>query len=64
MVEDHGAPESGQLPWVSTRGRRETESSQRVSGAEQNEMRGVLERVSTGTALRIIDSANPREIKT
>ena len=30
MAEDHGAPEAGQLP----RGRKETESRQRVSGAE------------------------------
>ena len=34
MAEDHGAPESGQLPRVWTRGRRETESRQRVSGAK------------------------------
>ena len=30
----------------------------------QNEMRGVLGRVSTGTAGRILDSANSREIGT
>ena len=30
MAEDHGAPEAGQLP----RGRRETESRQRPSGAK------------------------------
>ena len=34
MAGDHGAPEAGQLPRVWTRGRRETESRQRVSGAE------------------------------
>ena len=34
MVEDHGAPEAGQLPRVWTRGRKETESRQRVSGAK------------------------------
>ena len=28
----------------------------------QNDMRGVLGRVSTGTAKRILDSANPREV--
>ena len=33
MAEDHGAPEAGQLPRVWTRGRTETESRQRVSGA-------------------------------
>ena len=66
MAEDHGAPEAGQLPRVWARGRSETESRQRVSGAKsrswtvQNEMRGVLGRVSTGAAARILDSANPR----
>ena len=34
MAEDHGAPEAGQLPRVWTIGHRETESRQRVSGAE------------------------------
>ena len=69
-AEDHGAPEAGQLPRVWTRGRRETESRQRVSGTTsrswtvQNEMRNVLGRVSTGAARRILDSANPREIRT
>ena len=29
----------------------------------QNEMRGVLRRVSAGAAGRILDSANPREIR-
>ena len=70
MAEDHGAPEAGQLPRVWTRGRREIESRQRVSGARvrswtvQNEMRGVLGRVSTDAAGRILSYANPREIRT
>ena len=34
MAEDHGAPEAGQLPRVWTRGRKETESRQRVSGVK------------------------------
>ena len=34
MVEDHGALETEQLPRVRTRGRKETESCQRVSGAK------------------------------
>ena len=34
MMEDHGAPEAGKLPRVWTRGRKETESRQRVSGAK------------------------------
>ena len=34
MTENHGAPEAGQLSRVWTRGRKEKESRQRVSGAE------------------------------
>ena len=34
MVEIHGAPEAGQLSRVWTRGRKETESCQRVSGTK------------------------------
>ena len=34
MAEDHGAPEPGQLPSAWTRGHKETESRQRVSGPE------------------------------
>ena len=34
MAEDHGAPEAGQLPRVWTRGRKETESRQSVSGVK------------------------------
>ena len=34
MAEDHGAPEAEQLPRVWTRGRKEIESRQRVSGAK------------------------------
>ena len=34
MAEHHGAPEAWQLPRVCTRGRKETESCQRVSGAK------------------------------
>ena len=70
MAEDHGAPEAGQLPRTCTIGRRETESRQKASGQRvrswtaQDEMRDVLGRVSTGTAGRILHSANPREIRT
>ena len=40
-------------------------AAQRVcSWTVQNEMRDVLGRVSTGAAGRILDSANPREIRT
>ena len=35
-----------------------------VAGQVQNEMRGVLGRVSAGAAGKIFDSANPREIRT
>ena len=34
MAEDHGATEAGQLTRAWTRGRKETESRQRVSGAK------------------------------
>ena len=34
MAGDHGAPEAGQLPRVWIRGRTETDSRQRVSGAK------------------------------
>ena len=34
MAEDHGAPEAGQLPRVWTRGRREIDGRQRLSGAK------------------------------
>ena len=34
MAEDHGAPEAEQLPRVWTRGGKEKESRQRVSGAK------------------------------
>ena len=34
MAEDHGAPEVEQLPRVWTRGHKETQSRQRVSGAK------------------------------
>ena len=65
MAENHGAPEAGKRPKVWTRGRRETKSHQRVhSWTVQSEMRGVLGRVSKGAAGRILDSANPREIRT
>ena len=52
-----------------TRGLRERESPKserrRVrSWTVQNEMRDVLGRVSTGAAGRILDSANPGEVRT
>ena len=34
MAEDHGGPEAGQFPRVWIRGRKETKSRQRASGAE------------------------------
>ena len=40
-------------------------AAQRVrSWTVRNEMRGVLRRVSTGAARRILDFANPEEIRT
>ena len=66
MSEDHGAPEAGKLKQkVEKRQRVAKEpAAQRIrSWTVQNEMRGVLRRVSTGAAGRIPDSANPREIR-
>ena len=63
MAEDHGAPEAGKLPriWI-----RESPKSERrkESVAGQCRMRYVVGRVSAGAAGRILDSANPREIRT
>ena len=66
MEGDHGAPEAGQLSRVWTRGRRETPKSERrrvLSWTVQNEMKSVRGRMSAGAAGRILDSANPGEIK-
>ena len=69
MAENHGALETGKLSRAWTRGRRETESRKeraalRVrSWTVQNVMSGVLGRVPAGVAKRILDSANPKEIR-
>ena len=67
MAEDHGAPEAGQVSKVWTKDSRDTESYQRAqivrSCTVQNKVRGVLGRVSAGAAGRILNSANPREVK-
>ena len=57
---------SGSGPEVVERQRVAKEGvAQRVrSWTVQNEMRGVPERVSAGAVGRILDSANPREIRT
>ena len=58
MAEDHGAPEAGQFPraWTSRRERQRVakeQAAQRVrSWTVQNEMRGVLGRVSSGAGGR------------
>ena len=70
MAECHGVPEAGQLPraWIKVIERQRVTkecAAQRVRCCTvQNEMRGVLGRVSAGAAGRILDSANPREIRT
>ena len=69
MVEDHGAPEAEQLSRALTRVCRVIESRQKANGQRvhsltvQNEMKGVLGRVSAGAAPRILDSANPKETR-
>ena len=69
MAEDHGAPEAWKFPRAWARGRRETRESPKSersgeSVAGQCRMRGVLGPVSTGAVGRILDSANPKEIRT
>ena len=70
MAEDHGAQMPGNSPGpgleVVERQRIAKErAAQRVrSWTVQNEMSGVLGRVSAGAAERILNSANPREKKT
>ena len=57
------SPGSG--PQVVERQRVAEQAAQRVcSWTVQNEMRDALGRVSTGAAGRILNSANPREIRT
>ena len=68
MAKDHEALEAGKFPMAWVRGRRDRESPKskrcRVrSFTVQNEMRDVLGRVSAGAAERILDSANPKEIR-
>ena len=69
MEDDYGTTEAGQLPRAWIKGRRKTRvtkerAAQKVrSWTVQNETRGVLGRVSTGAAGRILDSANPREVR-
>ena len=70
MAEDHGAPEAGNSqgsgPEVVERQKIAKEgATQRIhSWTVQNEMRGVLGRVSASAARRIFDSTNSREIGT
>ena len=70
MAENHGAPEAGQLPrpgsQVVKRQRIAKErAAQNVRNWRvQNEMRGVLGRVSVGAARMILNSANPQQIRT
>ena len=65
MAEEHRAPEAGKLcrPWI--RGRRDKDrATKRARGwAVQNEMRGVLTHMSAGATRRILDSADPKEIR-
>ena len=59
MAEDHGAPKSGQE--IVKRQRVAKERRRVRSWTVQNEIRGVLGRVSAGAAGRILDSANHRK---
>ena len=70
MAEDHGDPKPGNSPGpglevIKTQRAAKERAAQRVrSWTVQNEMRGVLGRVSKGAVEKALDSANPREIKT
>ena len=57
------APEAGPEVVEKQRVTKERAAQRFRSWTVQNEMRGVLKRVSTGAAGRILDSANPREIR-
>ena len=67
MAEYHGAPQAGQLPGpevVEKQRIAKDRAAKRVrSWTVQNEMSGVLERVSAGGAGKTLDSANPRGIR-
>ena len=65
MAGDHDSPEAGQLPRVWTRGRRGIESpkSERRKESVAGQCRMRLA-VSAGAAGRILDIANPSEIRT
>ena len=61
MVEDHGAPES--RAWTRVRNETESPKSERrrvSSWTVQNEMRGVLGKMTACAARRILDSASFR----
>ena len=64
MTEHHVASEAGQLSMAWTeiverqRAAKERAAQRYRSWTVQNKMRGVLERLSTGSAGRILDSAN------
>ena len=67
MAENHGAPKARQLPGTEVVKRQRVakeRATQRVrSWTVQNEIRGVLGRVSADVTGTILDSANPREIR-
>ena len=69
MAEYHGAPETGKLSRALEVVKRQRVVKERAvqrvhSWTMQNEMRGVLGRVSAGAARRILGSVNSREIRT
>ena len=67
MAEDHGTPEAGNCPGPGPKAvegqkiAKERAAQTVRSWTVQNEMRGVLGRVSAGAVTRILDYANPRE---
>ena len=60
--EPGNSPRPGQEVVERQRVAKEQAAQRFCSWTVQNEIRGVLGRMSAGTAGRILDSANPREI--
>ena len=64
MEPQKSANSPGSGPEVIERESSKSERCRVRSSTLQNEMRGVLGRKSAGAAGKILDSANPREIRT
>ena len=68
MMEDHEVSQAGRRLRARNTGRKKRVAKERVkqgvlSWTEQNEIRGVLDRMTADAAWKILDSAYSREIK-